>query len=57
VPHSVIASQANAYLRAHAAELFAEARTRVEAWESVRKDHRNRTLALQAQRNLKEIQQ
>jgi integrase len=37
VPHSVIASQANAYLRAHAAELFAEARTRVEAWESVRK--------------------
>jgi hypothetical protein len=56
VPHSVIASQANAYLRAHAAELFAEA-TRVEAWESVRKDHRNRTLALQAQRNLKEIQQ
>jgi hypothetical protein len=59
LPLSVISAQANAYLRAHAAELFAEVRATADRWaaESVRIHQRNRTLALQAQRNQKEFQQ
>jgi hypothetical protein len=59
---SEITQLADAHLRAHAAELLAQAEASsivrdLKASESVRKDQRNRTLALQAQRNLKEIQQ
>ena len=59
VPLSLISAQANVYLRVHSAELFAQARATAERWaaESVRKDQRNRTLVLQAQRNQKEFQQ
>ena len=59
VPLSVITAQANVYLRAHSAELFAEAQATAErrAAESVRKDQRNRTLAVQAQRDQKKNQQ
>jgi hypothetical protein len=53
---------ANEYLKSHAAELLAQAERSgfvrsLWAAESVRIDSRNRTLALQAQRNEKEIQQ
>jgi hypothetical protein len=58
---SEITQLADAHLREHAAEPLAQAEAssivRNLAAESVRKDHRNRTLALQAQCNQKEIQQ
>jgi hypothetical protein len=59
---SEITTLANAHLRAHAAELLAQAEASsivqtLKASESVRKVESNRTLALQAQRNEKEIQQ
>jgi hypothetical protein len=59
VPLSLISAQANVYLLAHSAKLFAQARATAERWaaQSVRKDQGNRTLALQAQRNQKEFQQ
>jgi hypothetical protein len=59
VPLSLISAQANVYLLAHSAKLFAQARATAERWaaQSVRKDQGNRTLALQAQRDQKEFQQ
>jgi hypothetical protein len=59
---SEINTLADAHLRANAAELLAQAERSgivqsLWAAESVRKDRRNRTLARQAERNQKEIQQ